>query len=72
MHRIYEIYSDRRTGKVSMVLELLDLDLYRLMRSHPLLMPSNPKLVKVGTHSHAIIIVCISLIDGIKARSDKL
>ena len=45
--RIYEVYSDHQSGKVSMVLELLDLDLYRLMRSHPMLMPSNPNLVKV-------------------------
>ena len=45
--RLYEVFSDRGACKVSMVLEYLDMDLYRLMRSHPQLLPANPALVKV-------------------------
>ena len=41
------MFSDRGACKVSMVLEYLDMDLYRLMRSHPQLLPANPALVKV-------------------------
>ena len=45
-YRLYDVCSNRIQLKVSMILEYLDMDLYRLMRNHPLLMPANPHLVK--------------------------
>ena len=45
--RVYELFSDRCARKVSLVLEYLDMDLYRLMRSRPELLPTSPDLVKV-------------------------
>ena len=45
--RVYELFSDRCARKVSLVLEYLDMDLYRLMRSRPELLPTSPDLIKV-------------------------
>ena len=45
--RVYNLLSDRCARKVSLVLEYLDMDLYRLMRSQPELLPTSPDLIKV-------------------------
>ncbi|GAX82132.1 hypothetical protein CEUSTIGMA_g9560.t1 [Chlamydomonas eustigma] len=44
--KLHQVISDRHHCKVWMVLEYLDMDLWKMLHKHPLLLPAHPELVK--------------------------